>query len=222
MARGRGLASAIWLYLIILFINVGVFVAALVATDDYQVGVALGMIAATLIDALVIGGWMIGSWSRIRDALGAPFPILWSFAAVGMGCFTVPIAMLLSLPIEYLTDFAEEPDIIAPLLDAGFDWRFVVLIIAVCAGVFEELAFRGIIFGALRSVLHEREVILVTALMFMVLHLDPTDFPYLLFLGLVLGVVRSKSKSLYPCMILHFTHNLIFVLLYFLSDGGSE
>jgi membrane protease YdiL (CAAX protease family) len=57
-----------------------------------------------------------------------------------------------------------------------------------------------------------REAVLISALMFMVLHLAVLSFPHLLVIGLVLGYVRVRSGSLYPCMLLHFTHNLLVVL----------
>jgi len=36
---------------------------------------------------------------------------------------------------------------------------------------------------------------------------------YLFALGIVLGVIRARSNSLLPGMLMHFVHNLVIVLL---------
>ena len=84
--------------------------------------------------------------------------------------------------------------------------------------IFEELASRGVIFGALERVLAVREAIMVSALLFMIIHLAVLSFPHLLVLGLVLGYLRVRTGSLYPGMVLHFTHNLLVVMSE--SSGG--
>ncbi len=76
----------------------------------------------------------------------------------------------------------------------------------------EELAFRGIIFGALRRVLEPMEAVLVSALMFMILHLAIASFPHLFAIGLLLGWLRMHTGSMYPGMLLHFLHNFLVVL----------
>ncbi|NQT11773.1 MAG: CPBP family intramembrane metalloprotease, partial [Planctomycetes bacterium] len=66
---------------------------------------------------------------------------------------------------------------------------------------------------ALQGTLGPRDALIVSALMFMVLHVAVLSFPHLLLMGLVLGYLRMKSGSLYPCMVLHFTHNLLVILV---------
>lgn len=73
--------------------------------------------------------------------------------------------------------------------------------------VVEELAFRGVIQGALGRVLRMGEAVAVAALMFMILHLMPLSFPHLFLIGLAAGWLRARSGSLYPPMLLHFLHN---------------
>ncbi len=55
--------------------------------------------------------------------------------------------------------------------------------------------------------LSETETIAVSALMFMILHLSPLGAPYLLLVGGLAGWLRLRSKSIWPCMLLHFVHN---------------
>ena len=88
----------------------------------------------------------------------------------------------------------------------------IVVLICVQPAVIEELAFRGAILGVLRDLLGTREAVIVSALMFMILHLAILSFPHLLLVGLALGYLRVRTKSLYPCMVMHFTHNLLVIL----------
>jgi membrane protease YdiL (CAAX protease family) len=43
--------------------------------------------------------------------------------------------------------------------------------------------------------------------MFMILHLSVPSAPHLLLLGALTGFVRLRSKSIWPCVLMHFTHN---------------
>jgi membrane protease YdiL (CAAX protease family) len=88
----------------------------------------------------------------------------------------------------------------------------VVLFVAVQPAIFEELAFRGVIINALQRALSPFETVIVSALMFMILHLSFGRFPHTLALGLAAGFLRVRTKSLYPCMILHFSHNFMCVM----------
>jgi hypothetical protein len=86
------------------------------------------------------------------------------------------------------------------------------VLIAVQPAVFEELAFRGSIQSSMQGVLRRREAVVVTALMFAILHLQFLALPHLIVMGLMLGWLRQASGSLYPGMVLHFVHNLIVLL----------
>ena len=56
------------------------------------------------------------------------------------------------------------------------------------------------------------ETVIVTAAIFAILHLNLASFVHLLVIGLALGLVRLRSGSVYPGMILHFTHNFLCIL----------
>jgi membrane protease YdiL (CAAX protease family) len=47
----------------------------------------------------------------------------------------------------------------------------------------------------------------------MLLHLSPARFPHTLAIGLAAGFLRVRSKSILPCMALHFSHNFLCVAL---------
>jgi ABC-2 type transport system permease protein/sodium transport system permease protein len=89
---------------------------------------------------------------------------------------------------------------------------------AVVPAIFEELCFRGFIFGALRTRLSALLTIVVSALLFGVFHeilysgrLLPSTF-----LGLVLGWVRLRTRSVLPAILLHALNNgLLLTVAYY-------
>jgi membrane protease YdiL (CAAX protease family) len=128
----------------------------------------------------------------------APFVGFFTFA-IATG-FLTSVQRVLHLPPGRMS---------TPLLQAGYGWGMIVLLIAVQPAVIEELAFRGIILTGLQRVLKPGEAVVASALMFMVLHLDPMRFPHTLALGLAAGLVRIRAKSIFPCIAIHFTHNFL-------------
>lgn len=77
------------------------------------------------------------------------------------------------------------------------------LLVAVAPGVFEELAFRGLIYVGLCRVMSRRDALLVQAMAFSVLHLSPWIFLSHFLMGLSLGLLRDSTRSLYPGMLAH-------------------
>ncbi len=95
-----------------------------------------------------------------------------------------------------------------PLLPA-FPWWAALLLISLQPGIFEELAFRGLIQTWLARTLGRRETLGATALLFATIHLNAVMFVHVSIMGLVLGLVRQRSGSLYPGMLLHACHNTL-------------
>lgn len=131
-------------------------------------------------------------------------------------------AILLAAPLTFL--FAEvlsgalhrifhlpEVRYSTPLLEDGYGWAWVVALIAVEPGIFEELGFRGFILGRLEGLIKPRDALLASSAMFAIIHLDLAMFPFLFLMGVYLGWLRQRSGSLYPGMLAHFLHNLLAV-----------
>lgn len=97
-----------------------------------------------------------------------------------------------------------------------------VLVTAVLWGVLgaplvEELLFRGLILSGLRQRLSGRLSLVLSALAFALLHFEyPPAVPMLFLLGLLLGLLRQRSGSLLPPVLLHALNNgFAFFLLLF-------
>ena len=109
--------------------------------------------------------------------------------------------------VSLIADLPVEPA--APLLGEADLPRIVpVLLIAVLPAILEETAFRGLIQEQLGLAVRRGAALVITALLFALLHLDPIRMPYLFIVGLLLGWIRYRGGSLIPCIVVHFAHNL--------------
>ena len=186
---------------------VAIVLAAAGATSQVSTELlaSVAFAAATLV-------WLAMLRKHVRLGLGRTRRLLWYPAAVALACVTFAGSSVFVRLLVHFVDI-QEINLTRPLLDAGLGWPTIVLVLCVQPAVFEELAFRGVIQDLLSQPLGTRDSVIVSAVLFMVLHLTVLSFPHLFLLGLVLGYIRWRSGSLYPCMLLHFTHNLLVILM---------
>ena len=83
------------------------------------------------------------------------------------------------------------------------------MLISLLPGIVEEVGFRGIIQSLLARITGAREAWLIQAALFSILHLSPLMFPDHFLMGLCLGYLRSRSRSLYPGIALHASWNAL-------------
>lgn len=83
-----------------------------------------------------------------------------------------------------------------------------IIFVGVLPGFCEEFSHRGMVLGNIKSDGVGR-AILLSSLMFALLHLNVTQFGYALVVGLVLGTVTLLTKSVVPGMIVHCVSNSI-------------
>ena len=146
----------------------------------------------TVLAAVVRGG---GSWLLVGVVLG-------------LGTFAFASIYLDGLTVTFGLPRASGAD---PWVAAGYGWAGAVAATVVFPAVFEELAFRGLILPYLGRLMTGGEAVFVSAALFAVLHLNPTTVPFLLPMGVLLGVLRRRSGSVWPCVLMHLTHNLAVV-----------
>ena len=89
------------------------------------------------------------------------------------------------------------------------DSVIMLLVISILPAICEEIFFRGFLFTSFPVEKHPIIVIVATSLMFGIFHMNALQLVTGLTLGLILGFVTYKSKSIYPAMILHFLNNFV-------------
>jgi sodium transport system permease protein len=98
-----------------------------------------------------------------------------------------------------------------------------LLVIAVVPAVCEEVAFRGFILSGLQSSYRTGTAIVLSALLFGFLHVLLSLFQQLFnatLLGIVLGYLAVRSRSLLPGILFHLIHNGLALVMSRVVEGG--
>lgn len=102
----------------------------------------------------------------------------------------------------------------ATLIEGANLWA-LFLTVGVLTPIAEELFFRGALMGWMMLRRFPRwAVILLPALLFAVMHLNPVGMLPIFFLALLLGYLRWASGSLWPSVGLHICNNLLVLGIY--------
>lgn len=92
---------------------------------------------------------------------------------------------------------------------------------ALLPAVFEEVAFRGYVLGALRP--HgDKLAVWVSAVLFGLIHGNVLQLPFALILGVALGWLVVQTDSLLPAIVLHFANNAMSVVLSYFERSGWD
>lgn len=101
-------------------------------------------------------------------------------------------------------------------LDNGWWLCLNILLLAVLPAIFEELLFRGIILNGLRQY-GKWTAIIVSALLFALIHgnIDQLVYPFLL--GLIFAIIADRTSSTVPTIFAHFVNNCTVIVINYLS-----
>ncbi|MEH2144609.1 CPBP family intramembrane glutamic endopeptidase [Nostoc sp.] len=139
-------------------------------------------------------------WFRFR------FQDNWFLWGLGGYCAALPIVVVISLINQQLWQGQGGSN---PLLQLALESRDGVALgiffstAAIAAPFFEEILFRGFLLPSLTRYLPVWGSILVSSLLFAIAHLSLSEILPLTALGIVLGVVYTRSRNLFAPMLLH-------------------
>lgn len=88
----------------------------------------------------------------------------------------------------------------------------VLLAIAVLPGICEEIAFRGFILSGFDQSQRTWLAIVLSSVAFGIIHLVPQQVFHACVVGLVIGAIAIRSRSLVPCILFHVVSNGLTVL----------
>lgn len=95
-----------------------------------------------------------------------------------------------------------------------------LLLLGIVPPICEELIFRGMIFQGLKERFKPFTSVVLTALLFALMHQNVSQFIYPLLLGFVLTVVMDKTNNLLYPMLIHAFNNITTVTIDFLQNRG--
>lgn len=154
-------------------------------------------------------GW---DWGGMSVAMR----ILWVIGVMGI-VLAIQILLPYILPDTQTTPFAH-------LLRASAITRYLMVGVAVLTAPFvEELIYRGMLYSGLRSRLPESVSILAVSLIFAIVHIQQywgawSALLALTTLSVLMTIIRARTKSLLPCVVIHQVNNTLAGLLILLGN----
>lgn len=174
---------------------------------------AFAGVVATLAGWVSLAGWPILAARRRGNGVRSDLALEFRRADLGIGLLAslVVYAAAIVFVLIYLR-FADElpTSAVGDVAEAaGADWQILSLVgLSLAAPFVEELHFRGMWWSALtRRGMRPWPTLLVTAVLFSVIHLEPERAPLLFAAGLATGFVRMLTGRLGPAIVAHFAIN---------------
>ena len=87
-----------------------------------------------------------------------------------------------------------------------------VFSLAVIPAIGEELIFRGVVFNGLRKHYSLTSSILISSLLFALMHLSLQQFVYPFLLGMIMAWIVARTGSIVCSMVVHFVNNFFVIL----------
>jgi membrane protease YdiL (CAAX protease family)/NAD-dependent dihydropyrimidine dehydrogenase PreA subunit len=134
--------------------------------------------------------------------------------AVGLAlaCWLVSVGYRAGAPLVGMRPPTADGADLATLFGSGvLGATLTVLVVAVVGPVLEEALLRGVVLGALRERFGVWPAIIASSLAFSLLHATVWSLLPLAVLGLALGWLSVRSRSLWPAVLAHVLYNAVFV-----------
>jgi len=180
------------------------------AFGEEQIGYAIFLSSAAMLVTTFIFAAM--HWPSLAVQLrrvGFTHPAAW----IGLAALVPMLALnygYQEIFLKWLVPMKDPMDNIRGVLGDGG----AVMFICILPAIVEEIAFRGLLQHWLQIAIRPMRAVILASLLFGALHGSVISLPYLFLVGMLLGMVKLKTGSLYPSMLIHFLHNLAVVELF--------
>jgi len=146
-----------------------------------------------------------------------PLKQIWSFRPIpAMGLLALVIATLGAIVLYSEIDNLVRTVLPVPEWMEGFFEGFAqaaeqplagAFLLVIVAPITEELLFRGIILHGLLTRFRAPSAILISTVLFMLVHLNPWQFAAAAGIGIMAGWLYVRTRSLVPCLLIHVVQN---------------
>lgn len=103
------------------------------------------------------------------------------------------------------------------ITNSGYSGTEKLAITLLCSAVFpaliEEFAYRGVVLGIFRRSMSDMSAIIMSAVVFAVIHGNLAQIPFAFGMGLAFALVTVSTKSIWPAIVAHFLNNACSVIL---------
>jgi membrane protease YdiL (CAAX protease family) len=166
--------------------------------------IALALISQIMMGlAAVIPAGLSTEPARRRLGLVAPMLPGWGYAIIAVGGLA-PLALGIALAIALAQVIKPDPSVQHLYEQMTWSWAMpFVLFIALVPGFVEETFFRGYMQRRLLQRWSPATAVLVTSVLFAIMHVMPHAMVNALVLGLWLGVLSWRTGSVWPGIVSH-------------------
>ncbi|MEM9002293.1 MAG: type II CAAX endopeptidase family protein [Cyanobacteria bacterium P01_F01_bin.86] len=228
-------AETIWLVLVVGFFFMGQLVVPLLIsffrTPLASFGIRGQALYALSYYLLMSAGAIAVLWLAIRSY--RPLPEGWfrldlkgNWLLWGLGGYLValPLMLIVSIANQQLWQGQGGSNpLLQTVLEANDSSALAIFFTtaAIAAPLFEELLFRGFLLPSLTRYLPVWGAIVLSSFIFAAAHLSLSEVLPLMVLGMVLGIVYTRSRNLLAPMLLHSAWNSITMLGLFLLGSSA-
>jgi membrane protease YdiL (CAAX protease family)/NAD-dependent dihydropyrimidine dehydrogenase PreA subunit len=216
-----GIAEGALVLVVAIALLVGVQLLGAGATAPAISLVAYDLVLAAVV-AVIAARHPGGLWHALRlDRLPEVSSVLLAVLA-GVGCWGFQIAYrLAAMGLGVTPPVADGPNLTSLFGPGVLGAGATLLVVGLLGPLVEEAAFRGVLTGSVRGRFGVAVAIVAPALVFALLHASVWSFIPLTVLGLALGWLSVRSRSLWPAIVAHVIYNAVFVAtaLYVVARG---
>lgn len=195
---------------------VGAGVVTLMGVTDEIKTIALTTLVSTVLTAVLFG---ICHWWKPLEELKSI-----RNTKAGVYCLTIIVALSALIPSVWLQEqMPELPNLVEQEFEGLMHSWLGFLAITICAPIGEEVAFRG---GILRSLLGQCKdkwvAIILSAVIFSVVHANPAQMPHAFLTGMLLGWIYERSGTILLTVLYHWVNNtMAFIAGYYYSEDAK-
>lgn len=152
-------------------------------------------------------------------------PLREVFFAWGAYVAIIPIFAILLLALLFIANLIQYEPPAHPLVNVFLEEEarakplmiYSIFLAVIVGPLFEEIFFRGFCYTVLKHKIGVRWAMIITSGFFALIHENTFAFWPIFILGMILVYVYEKRGSLLAPMVLHVTHNAIFIYYFFVA-----
>jgi uncharacterized protein len=185
-----------------------------------QLGLWFGLLGVPLLVSYRMGRGPVQDYGLRLTGRDVPVGAFWGFVT------QLLIIPLIYIPLFWLTDISGD-DLQEPargLTERATDpvgVVLLVLIVGIGAPIVEEIFYRGLLQRVLIRLLGTWPGVILTAVLFGVVHFQFLQLPALAVFGLVAGILTLRTGRLGPAIVAHVAFNMITVVLLVGTSGPT-
>lgn len=207
--------AMVFALLVVSFVRDGASTTALFILVLLGSSVVMGIGMWAFVVSPLGGRWDLIGW---RPPARSMWNLLWQIPLVIVSALIVQISVIAPFTSEEPADGAVGDVLVGTSLPVV---AIAVVLICGVVPVWEELFFRGVVFGMIRTQLGRWGGAALAGCVFALVHLVAVGFPYLAVVGFSLCIMAEWYRSVVPGMILHSVNNALVAITLLTAAGAG-